>query len=106
MADGFIGYRELLPLIMASPGKDLARYDNLLPIHPELLDSLLEVKDAWEREHGSPFVDNPTDDEEPPPFGMRPLPPHLYQPPDDDPYNETPPLSPSVIPAPEPESIP
>ena len=107
MADGIMGYRELFPLIMASPGKDLARYDNLLPLHPELLDSLLEVKDAWEREHGSPFVDNPTDDEEPPPFGMRPLPPHLYQPPDDDPYNEAPPsLRPSVIPPPEPESIP
>ena len=104
MADGILGYRELLPLIMASPGKDLARYDNLLPIHPELLDSLLEVKDAWEREHGSPFVDNPNDDEEPPPFGMRPLPPHLYQPPDDYLYDEAPPPSPSVIPPPEPES--
>ncbi len=101
MADRIIGYRELLPMIMASPGKDLTRYDNLLPIHPELLDSLLEVKDAWEREHGSPFVDNPTDEEEPPPFGMRPLPPHLYQPPDDDP-----PLSPSVIPDSDRESIP
>ena len=98
MADRIIGYRELLPMIMTAPGKDWDRYENVLPIHPELLDSLLEVKDAWEREQGSPFVDDAPDGEEPPPFGMRPLPPHLYQPPDDD----LPPYPLSVLPSPEP----
>ena len=81
MADRTIGYRDLLPILMAKPGEDWTRYNDLLPIHPDLLASLLEVKEAWEREQGSPFVDNPSDDGElGPPPGMRPLPAHLYQP--------------------------
>ena len=75
MADRTIGYRDLLPILMAKPGEDWTRYNDLLPIHPDLLASLLEVKEAWEREQGSPFVDNPSDDGElGPPPGMRPLP--------------------------------
>ena len=81
MADRTIGYRDLLPILMAKPGEDWTRYNDLLPIHPDLLASLLEVKEAWEREQGSPFVDNQSDDGElGPPPGMRPLPAHLYQP--------------------------
>ncbi len=94
MADRTLEYRDFLPIILAKPGERWTPYKDILPIHPELLDSILEVKDAWEREHGSPFVDDSSDGEEPPPFGMRPLPPHLYQPPDDDP-----PPEPPVIPA-------
>lgn len=76
LVDGSITYRDLLPALLSRPGEEWPDYQDLLPIHPDLMHSLLYVKDAWEREHGSPFIDNPSHDEEIPPHPeIPPLPP-------------------------------